>query len=437
MQVQKSKQGYNLIVTNLRHREQIHDDWKIIPLKNLIMEIKTGFAEGERDDDGLIQLRMNNISDDGTLNFDKTLKVPIPDNIDEYVLKKNDVLFNNTNSLDLIGKSTIVQQNFDYTFSNHITRIRVNQEKLVPYFLLLILLKYKREALFRSICNTHVGQSGIGKNELLNVKIICPPLKEQQKIASILSNVDSLIQHTQNEIEQTQRLKKGLMQRLLTKGIGHTKFKKIKWLFEKEIEIPKEWERTKISEIFQLKTGGTPSRLNPEYFSGDIPWVTSTDLNRGIITQTLEKITKDAKEKSRLKIFPKGTFVIATYGLEAAGTRGKCGILAFDATINQACMAFLPSEKMTVQFLFYFYLEYGERMAFNYAQGTKQQNLYPDTVKEISLIVPPIKEQEKITHILHSVDSKVNDLKLKKSGLETLKKGLMQKLLTGQIRVKV
>ncbi|MEX0854741.1 MAG: restriction endonuclease subunit S, partial [Nitrosopumilaceae archaeon] len=241
----------------------------------------------------------------------------------------------------------------------------------------------------------------------------------------------------QKEIEQTQRLKKGLMQRLLTKGIGHNRFKKVKWLFEKNIEIPEYWKRATVSEIFQLRTGGTPSRSRPEYFSGDIPWVTSTDLNRGTITQTLEKITVEAKEKTRLKIFPKGTFVIATYGLEAAGTRGKCGILAFNATINQACMAFLPSEKMTVQFLFYFYLEYGERIAFNYAQGTKQQNLYPDTVKKIPLIVPSIKEQEKITCILSTVDSKINDLESRRSHLGNLKKGLMQKLLTGQIRVKV
>ena len=64
-----------------------------------------------------------------------------------------------------------------------------------------------------------------------------PPLKEQQKIASILSNVDELIQKTEQIIEQTQRLKKGLMQRLLTKGIGHTKFKKTELG-----EIPEEWK---------------------------------------------------------------------------------------------------------------------------------------------------------------------------------------------------
>ena len=68
-----------------------------------------------------------------------------------------------------------------------------------------------------------------GKNDLLNYLYSIPELKEQEKIASILSNLDELIKKTDQIIEQTQRLKKGLMQRLLTKGIGHTKFKKTKY----------------------------------------------------------------------------------------------------------------------------------------------------------------------------------------------------------------
>ena len=72
---------------------------------------------------------------------------------------------------------------------------------------------------------TGISVYGLSKNNLKKIRIPLPPIKEQQKIASILSNVDELIQKTEQIIEQTQRLKKGLMQRLLTKGIGHTKFK--------------------------------------------------------------------------------------------------------------------------------------------------------------------------------------------------------------------
>ena len=209
-----------------------------------------------------------------------------------------------------------------------------------------------------------------------------------------------------------------------------SKFKKVKWLFGKEIEIPEEWDTIFISAEFKLKTGGTPSRTQPRYFDGDIHWVTSTDLNRSSITSTLESISWDAKEITRLEIFQKGTFVIATYGLEAAGTRGKCGILNVNATINQACLAFIPTGKITTKFLFYFYLKYGEQIAFNYAQGTKQQNLYPGIVGKISITKPPIPEQQKIASILSGVDALIESTQRTIEKTERLKKGLMQKLLT-------
>ena len=98
-------------------------------------------------------------------------------------------------------------------------------------------------------------------------------LKEQQKIASILSKVDELLQKTTQVIEQTQRLKKGLMRRLLTKGIGHTAFEKVTWNYGKKIDIPKEWKVVLLDEVTQRGTGHTPDAKVPEYYNGGIKWV--------------------------------------------------------------------------------------------------------------------------------------------------------------------
>ena len=207
-------------------------------------------------------------------------------------------------------------------------------------------------------------------------------------------------------------------------------YKLVKSFFGQYEEIPEDWDTIFISDGFKLKTGGTPSRTQPRYFDGNIYWVTSTDLNRSSITSTLENISEDAKEITRLEIFQKGTFVIATYGLEAAETRGKCGILNITATINQACLAFIPTGKITTKFLFYFYLKYGEQIAFNYAQGTKQQNLYPAIVGKIPIIKPPMPEQQKIASILSGVDALIESTQKTVEKTKRLKKGLMQKLLT-------
>ncbi len=89
-----------------------------------------------------------------------------------------------------------------------------------------------------------------------------------------------------------------------------------------------------------MTSGSTPSRTHPEYFQGNIPWVSSGELNHGIILDTKEHITITAVKETNLKILQKGTFLIAITGLEALGTRGRCAILGTDATTNQSNMAY-------------------------------------------------------------------------------------------------
>jgi type I restriction enzyme S subunit len=264
-----------------------------------------------------------------------------------------------------------------------------------------------------------------------NFPILLPPLKEQQKIASILSNLDELIQKTAQIIEQNQRLKKGLMQRLLTKGIGHTKFK------ETEIgQIPFDWIISTIGQEFTVGSGGTPSRTNPNYFKGDIPWVKTTELDYNYIFDTEEKITKEALKNSSAKFYPKDTFVIAMVGLEAEKTMGRCAILGIDATVNQACAAMQTHGQITIPFIFYYYQTL-KRKILSIMAGTKRMNLNLELVKSIKIPVPSIKEQNKITNILKLMDSYLEKNNFTLLMIKNLKKGLMQQLLTGKIRVKI
>jgi type I restriction enzyme, S subunit len=342
----------------------------------------------------------------------------------------NDVLFTKDGT---VGKSIVFTQNIDVVLLSSIAILRPF-ENLDSYFLHH---SFHSDAITKFTVK-FLGGTAIKRIILKNLENFyfpLPPLPEQQKIATILSNVDSLINSTSKVIENSKSLKTGLMQKLLTRGIGHTKFKKVQWLFGKDIEIPEEWEFKNIEDIFKLKSGSTPSRTNPEFFTGNIPWVTSTDLNRSTITSTIEKITEESITSAHLTIFPKGTFFIATYGLEASKTRGKCAIIEIDSTCNQACMAFLPSEKMITIFLFYFYLHFGEKIVFSIAQGTKQQNLYSYTVGRVRLLIPPLPEQQKIATILSNIDSKITSQVQYKEKLQKLKTSLMQKLLTGEVRV--
>ena len=197
------------------------------------------------------------------------------------------------------------------------------------------------------------------------------------------------------------------------------------------------YRKLRFGDIFKsLPTGMTPSRTKKEYFQGDIPWITSGELEYNEVYQTVESITEEAINKTNLKVYPKGTFFIAITGLEAPGTRGRCAINAVPSTTNQSCMAFQENDKIINRFLFYWYLRYGVKLYFKYAQGSKQQSFNAGIVKAFELIIPSIPEQQKIADFLTAVDIRIELLEKKRTLLETYKKGVMKKIFNQEIRFK-
>ena len=197
--------------------------------------------------------------------------------------------------------------------------------------------------------------------------------------------------------------------------------------------IPSDW----ISGFFEdvltgFSSGMTPYRGNPEYYKGRIPWITSGELNYNIINDTIEKITQEAVIKTNLKLLPVGTFLMAITGLEAAGTRGSCGITGVLATTNQSCMALYPiNGKILTEYLYHFYVRYGNEFAFKYCQGTKQQSYTGKIARILPIILPPtLEEQKEIATALSDVDDLINNLEKLIAKKKNIKQGAMQQLLT-------
>ncbi len=263
------------------------------------------------------------------------------------------------------------------------------------------------------------------------VKIPLPPLEEQKKIVYVLRTIQRAIEQQDKIIETTKELKKSLMHRLFTKGLDASQPTK-----QTEIgEVPEHWKITTIGEVCHVGTGGTPSRKNPEYFGGEIPWVKSTEIEYGIIRNTEETLTELGLKNSNAKIYPAGTLLIAMYGQGV--TRGRCAILGIDAAINQACAALTPKDNtLDTSYLFYW-------CQFRYVQirelghGSNQPNLNLSLVRSIKVAVPPtLEEQKQIVQILQTVDRKIEIAKKKKEVLQDLFKTMLHKLMTAQIRVK-
>lgn len=197
-----------------------------------------------------------------------------------------------------------------------------------------------------------------------------------------------------------------------------------------------EWKEYKLGDLCKISSGSTPSKLKREYFNGNIFWVTSGELKNKYLKDTIDKITESAKIDTNLKIYDKGTVVIAIYGLEAQGTRGSSTILNTKATISQACMALEVNNKIINEYLYYWYEKYGEIIGLKYAQGTKQQNLSTNLVSELNVKLPSLEEQTKIANFLSNVDNIIEEQEGKVKDLEQYKKGMMQKIFKQEVKFK-
>lgn len=264
-----------------------------------------------------------------------------------------------------------------------------NKRKITAEYLLYSIL-HKANIIEKMGTGTTV--KGIRLEQLKSLLIHVPPIKEQKKIASILSTVDRAIEKTEAIIEQTEKVKKGLMQQLLTKGIGHTKFKKT------EIgEIPEEWEVKTIGEIGSLKSGTTPSREKAElyYKGGEIPWVKTMDLNNSFIVDTHEKVTNLALEETSLSIIPKGSVLVAMYG--GFNQIGRTGLLKIDATINQALTAILINTELIEPEFLLIWLNYKVNHWKKFAASSrKDPNITKNDVANFPVVIPSLEEQRKI-----------------------------------------
>lgn len=197
-----------------------------------------------------------------------------------------------------------------------------------------------------------------------------------------------------------------------------------------------EWSEDKLSDLYYMSSGNTPSRGESSNFQGDVPWLSSGELKPKFIDNTKEKITEEVAKKCNLKKYAQGTFVSAIYGLEADGVRSTCSLLAVPSTISQACMAFESKGEVSNLYLYYWYKHCGEIIGIRYAQGTKQQNLSTDIFGSLRMNHPHNCEQQKIAEILAIQDEVIDKKERCIFYIKNRNKGLVQNLIFGKVRVR-
>ena len=279
---------------------------------------------------------------------------------------------------------------------------------------------------------------GLTLKVISDAGLLLPPLPEQKEIAAILSSVDEAIQATQAVIDQTQRVKEGLLQDLLTKGIGHTRSKQTEgWTIGRLPElgqIPETWEIMPIASVARLESGHTPSRQVPGYWGGDVQWLSLHDtgnMAHSHITRTALTITEAGLANSSARMLPEGTVA-----LSRTATIGKCVILGASMATSQDFACYVCGPRLLNRYLLHLF-RYMQHVWKALSGGSTHKTVYMPAFRRLEIVLPPLEEQAKIADIMDHLDAAVLDAAPRLASLQTLKAGLLQDLLTGTVRVSV
>ncbi|GAB1431650.1 restriction endonuclease subunit S [Spirochaetota bacterium] len=280
----------------------------------------------------------------------------------------------------------------------------------------------------------------VSRSMLGQIRILLPPLPEQQAIASFLdretTKIDALIAKQERLLELLAEQRSALISRAVTKGLdASVKLKPsgVEWLGE----VPEHWEVWKLAHGFDfVGSGTTPPSDELEWYDGTTPWITTSELRENLITNTDKCVSKEAISRfSALKIFPKGSLAIAMYG----ATIGRLGILGIEATTNQACCVMHGGQMFSINFV-YFWMQAFKESIILLASGGGQPNISQDKIKSLKIPCPSVQEQQSIASFLDRETSKIDALSSKVATvidkLKEYRTALISSTVSGKIDVR-
>jgi type I restriction enzyme S subunit len=396
----------------------IPEDWEVTRLEEDCNKINVGFVGTcekyyTNRHEGIPMLRTGNIKD-GKIKFDDL----------KYVTKE----FHERNLKSQVNWGDILIARhgsngegalYDYdneSNSLNIVIVSPNKDSINTKYLYFQIngSNTKRQVIARTAGST---QGVINTKEIKKIRIIKANSKEQHKIAQILSTWDKAIELKEQLLEVKKEQKKGLMQRLLTR----------------EVRMPGfdgEWSEVRLKEVGKIVTGTTPSTKNSEYYEeGIYPWITPTDITENKYIFQSERYLTDAGLKVG-RFLPAGSLLVT-----CIASIGKNAILTINGSCNQQINAIITNENYLNEFLYYLI---GFRVDYikSFAGKSATEIINKNTFENLKFKIPPLQEQKAIAQVLSTADKEIELLEEELEQLKLQKKGLMQLLLTGIIRVK-
>lgn len=255
---------------------------------------------------------------------------------------------------------------------------------------------------------------------LKEIQILKPSVDEQKRIVAILDEafegIDQAIRNTEKNLANARELFESYLNKIFTqKGDG--------------------WEEKRLADISEVQSGGTPLRSKSNYWSGEIAWYSSGELNDLYTNKPERTITDEGLVNSNAKLFPKGSLLVGMYDTAAL----KMSILDREAAFNQAIAGVKPNEKIDLVFILHA-INFVKPEILSLRRGVRQKNLSLQKIKDISITIPDLEKQKKVVLQLASIKKETQRLETiyrqKLTALNELKQSILQKAFTGQLTSK-
>jgi type I restriction enzyme S subunit len=381
----------------------------IVALGEIVKSAQPGLACGERDTscNGLRQIRMNSFGNDGQLDLNGSVRIPAENVHQRYYLENGDLVFNNTNSYELVGRAALVRDLGDETisFSNHITRIRLNVKRCLPGFVSAWIQYQWTEGKLKRITTRFIGQSCIATESLLQLPLRLPNLETQNRITTLLEANDAAKTKAQRIISQTKQTKAALMQNLLLPN-GKTRAK---------------FKVHSLGELFaERKESGKPG----------LPTLSVT-MHDGMVDR------EDLDRRVESELTPEDHLLAHKHDIAYNMMRmwqGVSGLAPFKGLVSPAYVVLRPLAGIDPLFASYlFKLPEIIRLFHRYSQGLTNDRLrlYYDQFAEIRVPVPvDLNEQRRIAKLLTTLDRHIEQSEALVASLRQTKAALCQQLFS-------
>jgi type I restriction enzyme S subunit len=332
--------------------------------------------------------------------------------------------------------------------STGFTTLDIIDKEISPkYFYYLLTQPHITEYLHTIATNSVSAYPSISPNDIGNLKFRVPDLSTQQKIASVLSALDSKIELNNRINAELEAMAKTLYDYWFVqfnfpfdfaKGKPDKNGKpykssggKMVWNEALKREIPEGWEVKKIKDLAKTGSGGTPLSTKTEYYeNGNIPWINSGEVNSSFIIEAKNFITEDGLNNSSAKIYPKGTILMAMYG----ATAGQVSLMNIDACTNQAICAIIPNDKKITHYL-KFALHQLYQYLINLSSGSARDNLSQEKIKELLFAIPEEIILQRYFDLTNQYFDKILINLKENQQLSELRDWLLPMLMNGQVKV--